>query len=78
MKTPTIIGIVLIVLGVISLAYQGISYTTRDRERVIELGPLKVDATMQRERTIPLPPILGACALAGGVALVIAGSRQRA
>lgn len=76
MKPAAIVGIFLIALGIVSLAYGGFSFTTRDRERVVDLGPLKVDATVQRERSLPLPPILGVCALAGGVALVIAGSRK--
>ena len=78
MKTPTIVGILLIVLGVIALAYEGINYTTRNRERVVDLGPLKVDATVQREHTIPLPPILGICALAGGVILLATSVRKSA
>jgi hypothetical protein len=57
---------------VLALAYQGITYTTR--EKVIDLGPLK--ASVDKERTIPLPPILGVLALAGGVVLVIVGSRR--
>jgi hypothetical protein len=76
MKPAGIVGIILIVLGVIALAYQGISYTTQQRERVVELGPLKVDATVQREHTIPLPPILGVAALAGGVVLLIVSSKK--
>jgi hypothetical protein len=72
MKPITIIGIVLIVLGVVALAYQGISYTTS--ERVVDLGPLKVEA--KREKTIPLPPVLGGLALVGGIVLVIAGARR--
>ena len=73
MKTPAmLIGIVLIVLGVIALAYQGITYTTR--EKVVDLGPLKV--TAQKENTIPLPPILGGLALAGGIALVVVAARK--
>ena len=67
-----LIGIGLIVLGVISLAYQGITYTTR--EKVIDLGPIK--ATKETEKTLPLPPILGGLALAGGVILVAVGSRR--
>jgi hypothetical protein len=77
MKKSGIVGIILIVLGAIALAYQGISYTTHDRERVVDLGPLKVDATVSRERHIPLPPILGACALGVGIYLLVAAQKGR-
>ena len=73
MKALTVVGLVLIVLGVIALAYQGISYTTT--EKVIDIGPLKVEA--KKEKTIPLPPILGGVAVAAGVVLLIAGARRR-
>jgi hypothetical protein len=76
MKPAGIVGIILIVIGVIALAYQGISYTTQQRERVLELGPLKVDATVQREHRIPLPPILGIAALATGVVLLVVASKK--
>ena len=72
MKAVTVLGIALIVLGVLALAYQGITYTTR--EKVVDLGPLKI--TADKEKSIPLPPILGALALAGGVVLVIVGVRK--
>ena len=68
-----IVGIVLIVLGVIALAYGGISYTRE--EKILDVGP--IEATAERRETIPLPPILGGLALAGGVVLLIAGSRKR-
>jgi len=68
----TVVGIALIILGVLALAYQGITYTTR--EKIIDLGPLK--ASVDKEKTIPLPPIVGGLALAGGVVLVIVGSRR--
>jgi len=74
MRQIAIVGVVLIVLGVVALAYQGVTYTTR--ETVIDLGPLH--ATADREKTIPLPPVLGIVAVAGGVALLIAGGRKRA
>lgn len=74
MKTIGIVGIALIVIGLAALAYQGITYTTR--ETVLDLGP--IHATTERERTFPLPPVLGIAAVAGGVSLLIAGSRQRA
>jgi hypothetical protein len=68
-----IMGIILIVLGVIALAYGGISYTKE--EKVLDIGP--IEATAKTRETIPLPPLLGGLALAGGVALMIAGSRKR-
>jgi uncharacterized membrane protein YidH (DUF202 family) len=74
MKPIMLLGIVLIVVGVLALAYQGITYTTR--EKVIDLGPLK--ASVEKQKTIPLPPILGAVALAAGVALVLVGYTRRA
>jgi hypothetical protein len=68
-----IVGIVLIVIGVISLAVGGINYTSR--EKVLDIGPL--EATTETEKSIPLPPLLGGLALAGGVVLLIAGSKKR-
>jgi uncharacterized membrane protein YidH (DUF202 family) len=71
-KPVTLVGVVLIVLGVLALAYQGITYTTR--EKVIDLGPLQ--ASVDKKKSIPLPPIVGALALAGGVVMVFIGSRK--
>jgi uncharacterized membrane protein HdeD (DUF308 family) len=68
----TLVGVALIVLGVLALAYQGITYTTR--EKVIDLGPIQ--ASVDKKKSIPLPPIVGALALAGGVVMVIIGSRK--
>ena len=72
MKAYTMIGILLIVVGIASLAYQGITYTSR--EKVVDIGPIHL--TADKTKTIPLTPIVGAIALAGGVALVVAGSRK--
>ena len=72
MKPITVVGVLLIVLGVVAFAYQGITYTSK--EKVVDLGPLKVEA--KREKTIPLPPVLGGIALVGGIVLVIAGARR--
>jgi uncharacterized membrane protein len=72
MKAATLVGIVLIVLGVVALAYQGITYTKR--EKVLDLGPIQ--ATKETRKTIPLPPVLGGVALVGGIALVLAGARR--
>ena len=69
MKPIMLIGIVLIVLGVVALAYQGITYTSR--ERILDIGP--IHATADSKKTIPISPILGGLALVGGVVLVIRG-----
>ena len=74
MRSTAVVGLLLIVLGLAALAYQGINYTTR--ETVIDVGPLH--ATADRHRTLPLPPVLGAVAVAGGVVLLIAGVRKHA
>lgn len=73
MKPLALLGVALIVLGLTALAYQGFTYTSR--ETVIDIGPLR--ATAERQRTVPLPPVFGIAAIAGGVALVFAGSRRR-
>jgi hypothetical protein len=65
-------GIVLTVLGVLALAYQGIRYTTR--EKLIDIGPLKV--TTSERKTIPLPPIVGGVALVAGIALILADRKK--
>lgn len=68
-----LVGILLIVLGVAALAVGGIRYTTR--EKVLDLGP--IEATSEKHHDIPLSPIVGIAAVAGGVALVLVGSRTR-
>src|SRR5947209_5561146 len=68
-----LIGILLIVFGVIALAAGGLSYTKRDK--IIDLGPIQ--ATTEHQKTIPLSPIVGIAAVAGGVVLVVAGARTR-
>ena len=72
MKAPQIAAIVLIVLGVISLAYQGITYTTH--KKVVDIGPLQ--ATTTEHKTIPLPPILGGIALVGGIVLMLSARKD--
>ncbi len=74
MKPLAIAGIALIVIGVVALIYGGISYTSR--ETVVDIGP--IHATANRQRTLPLPPIAGVIAVAGGVALLMTGNRKRA
>ena len=72
MKPVAILGVLLIVVGLVALAYQGITYTRR--EKVIDLGP--IHATAEREHTVPLPPVVGIVAVAAGVALIVAGTRK--
>ena len=73
MKPAAIVGVLLIVFGLAALAYQGITYTSR--ETVVDLGP--IHATAERQKTLRLPPVVGIAAVAGGVVLLIAGMRKR-
>lgn len=67
-----ILGMVLIVIGVVTLLYGGISWT--HREKVVDLGPVEV--TQEQHERLPVPPIAGGVILAAGVALVVAGRRR--
>jgi uncharacterized membrane protein YidH (DUF202 family) len=71
-KTTTIVAVILIIIGVIALTYGGFSFTTK--EKVAEVGPLKLEK--EKTRSFPLPPILGVAALIGGVALLVVGRRS--
>ena len=66
------LGILLIAIGLVAFAYQGINYTTR--ERVLDIGPIHMSA--DKTRTLPLGPIVGVVALAGGIALLVMGSKR--
>ena len=72
MKTNTLIAIILIAVGVVAFAYQGITYTTR--EKVLDIGPVQM--TTEKTKTIPLPPIMGALALVGGIVLLVMGKKS--
>lgn len=72
MKTYTLIGIILIVIGIVALAYQGITYTTR--EKVVDIGPIQM--TAEKTKTLPLPPIVGGVALVGGIVLLVMGNKK--
>jgi len=69
-----LVGILLIVFGVVALAVGGIRYTTQ--EKVLDIGP--IEATAEKNHSIPLSPIVGIAAVAGGIALVVTGARTRA
>lgn len=68
----TLVGIALVVLGIVAFAYQGITYTSR--EKIVDIGPLQ--ATADTQKTIPLPPLLGGLVLAGGIVLVLVGAKK--
>ena len=71
MKPAGIIGIILIVIGIVALAWGGITYTKR--EKMLYLG--HIQATAEKQKTIPFPPILGGICLVGGIVLVVVGNR---
>ena len=73
MRPIAIVGALLLVFGLVALAYQGLTYTTR--ETVLEVGPLK--ATADRRHTIAIPPILSGGAVAAGVVLLIVGGKRK-
>ncbi|PYJ23128.1 MAG: DUF3185 domain-containing protein [Verrucomicrobia bacterium] len=72
MKPAGIVGIILIIVGIISLVYGGFTYTKR--EKVLDIGPIQ--ATAEKQHTIPFPPLFGGICLVGGIVLVIVGSRK--
>jgi uncharacterized membrane protein len=72
MKPAGIVGILLIAIGIIALVYGGFTYTKR--EKVLDIGPIQ--ATAERQKTVPFPPILGGICLVGGILLVVVGSRK--
>lgn len=72
MKPSVILAILLIALGIVAFTYQGIIYTTR--EKVVDLGPIQV--TADKTRKFPLPPIVGAIALVGGILVLVMGSKK--
>jgi uncharacterized membrane protein len=73
MKSISLVGILLVVLGALALAYQGINYTRQ--EKVLDVGP--IHATQETQQRIPLPPVIGGLALVGGIALLVVGARQK-
>jgi UDP-N-acetylmuramyl pentapeptide phosphotransferase/UDP-N-acetylglucosamine-1-phosphate transferase len=67
-----VIAVLLIVLGLVALAYGGITMTTRDK--IVDLGPVEV--TQEEEHRLPLPPIMGGVAVAAGIILLVAGAKK--
>jgi hypothetical protein len=73
MKTYMLAGIILVVIGIVAFAYQGITYTTR--EKVVDIGPIQM--TTEKTKTLPLPPIVGGIALVGGIVLLVMGNKKK-
>jgi uncharacterized membrane protein HdeD (DUF308 family) len=71
MSGKMILGIALIVIGLVALAYQGLTYTTQ--KKVLDIGPIQ--ATKEEHHTIPLPPIVGVLALVGGIVVIVSDRR---
>ena len=72
MKPAIVTGILLIVLGIVALSYKSITYTKE--EKIAEIGPFS--ATAEREKSIPLPPVLGGLALIAGAGMLVLGYRK--
>ncbi len=71
MKTSAVAGVILIVIGVIALVFQGITYTKH--KKVLQVGSFQ--ATTEEHKTIPVPPIIGGIAVVAGVVLLVAGRK---
>ena len=72
MKPQSILGVLLIAIGIIAFAYQGFTYTTR--EKAVDIGPIQISA--DKTHTVSFPPIVGAVALIAGLVLVVTGGRK--
>jgi hypothetical protein len=66
------IGLLLVVLGIVGLAYGGFTWTTR--EKVVDAGPIQI--TRDKERSLPLPPVAGGICLIAGVILLVGSNRR--
>ena len=74
MKSTTVLGLLLVVLGILALAYQGFNYTRR--EKVLDIGP--IHATADTREHVDVPPIIGGLALAAGAVLLVMGAKRKA
>lgn len=73
MKPITIVGIVLLILGIIGFSLGGFSFTHEKKD--VDMGPLQI--SHQQTKTVPIPPLLSVIVLVGGIGLVVAGARAR-
>ena len=73
MRINSVIAIILIVVGIVAFAYQGITYTSR--EKVVDIGPIEIST--EKTNTFPLPPVAGGIAFVGGIVLLLAGGKKK-
>lgn len=73
MKTLTVVGILLILIGIAALAYQGITYTRK--EKIADIGPIEI--TKEEKKNVPLSPVLGISVLGAGIILLFLGAKQK-
>jgi uncharacterized membrane protein YidH (DUF202 family) len=73
MKAATVVGILLIVIGIVGFAMGGFSFTHEKKD--VDMGPLQIEH--QQKKTVPIPPIISAIALVGGLGLVVVGVRSK-
>jgi len=71
MRTSAVAGVILIIIGVIALVFQGITYTKH--KKVLQVGSFQ--ATTEQRKTIPVSPIIGGIAVVAGVILLVAGRK---
>ena len=74
MNLRYVVGAVLVVLGLVSLLMGGFRWT--EQKTVVDIGPLK--ATSEEHKTLPIPPVVGALALIGGIVVLVVPVRRRA
>lgn len=72
MKPIVLVGIALILIGIVGLSYNQITYTSK--EKILDIGPIQ--ATAEKEKSIPLPPLLGGLVLVAGIGLVAVGYKK--
>ena len=72
MKAATLVGILLIILGIAGFAMGGVSFTHEKKD--VDLGPVQL--SHKQKDTLPISPILSTLALVGGIGLLVAGSRK--
>jgi hypothetical protein len=72
-KPATIIGILLVIVGVVGFALGGFSFTHEKKD--VDLGPVQIGH--EQKKSVPIPPALSAVALLGGIGLIVVGARTK-